>query len=376
MSQVFKPGFKIGILGGGQLARMLALSAHTLGAVPCVLSEKEDDPAQQVVDRGYIGKLDDTHTLETFASNVDVLTFESEFIDCEILAQAIPDHKKKIFPSLTAIRILQDRMTQKTLLDTFKVPTAEWLLVESDEDAVVAAETFDFPFVIKKRRNGYDGYGTYVIKAKKDLIDFINNHLGHRDGFIAEQFIPYERELACIFSRDQQGNILQFPLVESLQKDARCFWVKGPIKHTKFATWSTKFKKLIDKLDYVGTIGVELFETKDALIVNELAPRVHNTGHYTQNAFPLNQFDAHIRAVSNLELNSETLKHAGFAMVNLLGSKNGVSPSWVLGSDVYLHWYGKAETRAGRKMGHINAVGKTPEAALKTALGALKGFKI
>lgn len=376
MSQVFKPGFKIGILGGGQLARMLALSAHNLGAIPFVLSENDDDPAQQVVDRGYMGDLNDAHVLSTFAASVDVLTFESEFIDCDLLEQAVPGHKKLIFPSLHAIRTLQDRKTQKAVLDTFNIPTAPWMLITDEASVQKAARELELPFVIKKRRNGYDGYGTYMIKTAKDLKAFIKDHLGHRDGFIAEKFIPFRRELACIFSRDRKGNILQFPLVESLQKDARCFWVKGPIKHTKFSAWAKGFQKLLTKIDYVGTIGVELFDTGSHLFVNELAPRVHNTGHYTQNAFPMSQFDAHIRAVAGMQLNESTLKHTGFAMVNLLGSQKIKEPSWTLAPDAHLHWYGKKEIRPGRKMGHINTVGTTPDNALKRALSALKGFKV
>lgn len=126
----------------------------------------------------------------------------------------------------------------------------------------------------------------------------------------------------------------------------------------------------------MGTIGVELFEADGSLFVNELAPRVHNTGHYSQNALPLSQFDAHIRAISGLELPNVTEKHQGFAMVNLLGTKNISEPSWTLSPDVYVHWYGKHENRAGRKMGHINTIGKTPDEALKKALHALKGFKV
>lgn len=376
MSRTFKPGFKIGILGGGQLARMLALSAHNLGAIPYILSESEDDPAQQVVERGFLGKLSDSSAVGLFASHVDVLTFESEFIDCHVLEDAIDNPVQKIFPSLNAIRTLQDRNSQKALLDQNKIPTAEWMAITDDESVFAASEKFKMPFVIKKRRNGYDGYGTYILKNRKQLMDFVKNHLQHPDGFIAEKFIPYSRELACIFSRDKQGNILQFPLVESVQKEARCFSVKGPIKHSQFDKWSLRFKSLLKKIDYVGTIGVELFDADGTLLVNELAPRVHNTGHYSMNALPMSQFDAHIRAVCGLDLPTTTPKHSGFAMINLLGSKNIKEPSWTLPTDTFVHWYGKKENRAGRKMGHINALSTSPDAALKSALRALKGFKV
>lgn len=376
MSRIFKPGFRIGILGGGQLARMLAQSAHNLGAIPYVLSENEEDPAQQVVERGFLGKLGDASAVGLFSSHVDILTFESEFINCDILEEAIDKPDKKVFPSISAIRTLQDRKTQKALLDQHKIATSPWVLISDEASVHNAATTLDMPFVIKKRRNGYDGYGTYIIKNKKQLAEFIKDHLNHPDGFIAEKFISFERELACIFNRDKTGNVLQFPLAQSLQKDARCFWVKGPIKHSKFEKWSLQFKQLLKKLDYVGTIGVELFDADGGLFVNELAPRVHNTGHYSQNALPLSQFDAHIRAICGLDLPDTTEKHTGFAMINLLGSKNIKDPSWTLPTDVYLHWYGKKENRPSRKMGHINSTGTSPDAALKSAMRALKGFKV
>lgn len=376
MSRIFKPGFRIGILGGGQLARMLALSAHNLGAIPYILSASEDDPAQQVVERGFLGDVSDLRALKAFSEHVDVITFESEFIDCDILEAAVPTHQKRIFPSLAAIRTLQDRKTQKELLNQYKIATSDWSLVQDELSALDAVETFEFPVVMKKRRNGYDGNGTFIIKNKKELLMFVKKQLANDDAFIAEKFVPFDRELACLFSRDQYNHVLQFPLVESLQKDAKCFWVKGPIQHKKFSQWSKKFKLLLKKINYIGTIGVELFDKDGELYVNELAPRVHNSGHYSMDALPLSQFDAHIRALANLELPLELPATSCFAMVNLLGSKNTSTPVWELPPNTYLHWYGKKENRAGRKMGHINTLSTNPEKALKLALQNLKGFNL
>jgi phosphoribosylaminoimidazole carboxylase PurK protein len=355
---------------------MLSLSAHSMGAIPCVLSEKATDPAQQVVSENFLGDLKDLDTLKAFIQHVDVLTFESEFIDCDLLEKAAGRNTKKIHPSIAAARLLQDRKTQKELLDVAKIPTAPWLLVHDAKAVADAADYLSYPFVLKKRRNGYDGYGTYIFKTKKDLEKWNTKDLSDPHGFIAEKFIPFKRELACIFTRDQKGHVLQFPLVESLQKDARCYWIKGPIQHPQFLTWSKKFSQLLKKINYVGTMGVELFESKDQLIVNELAPRVHNTGHYSSNSLPMSQFDAHLRAVSGMSLPNGSFSHEGFAMVNLLGSEKAPKPQWISPTDAVVHWYGKTENRTGRKMGHINAIGSSPNVALKRAMSALKGFKL
>lgn len=377
MSQIFKPGLKIGILGGGQLARMLAMSAHNLGAVPYILSMSEDDPAQQVVEKGFLGNPNDENSIRGFARYVDVITFESEFINGDTLVEAVPQHKKKVFPSVACIRALQDRKSQKELLEMHKIPTAPWSVVTGEDSLLKLWDTWSAaPFVIKKRRNGYDGYGTYIIKTKKNLADFIKQQAHQPEGFIAEKFVHFKRELACIFSRTQNGHILQYPLVESFQKEARCFWVKGPIQHPKFATWSKKFKSLLEQIDYVGTIGVELFDDGAQLLVNELAPRVHNTGHYTLNTPGINQFEAHLRCLLGMDLPPTIETPPGFAMVNLIGTKGLQHPSWSVAPEAHLHWYGKSENRAGRKMGHINTVGQSPNDALKKALSALKGFKV
>lgn len=377
MSDIFKPGLKIGILGGGQLARMLALSAHNLGAVPYILSMSEDDPAQQVVEKGFLGNPNDEASVRGFARYVDVITFESEFINCDTLAEAVPQHKKKVFPSIACIRTLQDRKSQKELLDNHKIPTAPWAMVTDEASLLKLWDTWAAePFVIKKRRNGYDGYGTYTIKTKKNLTDFLKQQENPPEGFIAEKFVHFRRELACIFSRNKNGDILQYPLVESFQKDARCFWVKGPMEHPKFTAWSKKFKSLLTQIDYVGTIGVELFDDGTQLLVNELAPRVHNTGHYSLNTPGINQFEAHLRCLLGMDLPTALAPLQGFAMVNLLGTKGIQHPSWVVAPEAHLHWYGKSENRAGRKMGHINTLGKSPNDALKRALSALKGFKV
>jgi 5-(carboxyamino)imidazole ribonucleotide synthase len=374
VSHSFKPSFKLGILGGGQLARMLALSAHKWGVQPWIYSENPNDPGRQVTSFGATGKLDDAVALKKFLSQVDVATFESEFLNAPMLAELQKSTGTAILPSPEIMGLFQDRLSQKQLLDKMKIPTAQWMSVNNPSEALAAVDRLSLPLVFKKRRFGYDGYGTFVIRDKKSLQEFCDKEFPNTDGFIAEQFIPFKRELACIFARSQSGEIVHYPLVESLQKDSRCFWVKGPVQQSSFKPWAAKFKKLLTQSRYVGVIGVELFETKKGLIVNELAPRVHNSGHYTQDAFELSQFDLHILALLDQPLFIPK-GPKGFAMVNLLGDSDPKGQAHFT-PKTFVHWYGKADSRPGRKMGHINSLGTSPATALQTALKARKRFSI
>ncbi len=380
VAKQINPGIRLGILGGGQLARMLALSAHQMGLHPHVLSENSLDPAQQVTRFNHVGSLTDLAVVENFLKQVDVATFESEFLDGTLLSQARQASKTPIYPSVSTMELLQDRLTQKQNLDLCKIPTAQWLPANSKAEAKAAVETLGLPLVFKKRRFGYDGYGTFVVKTKNQAEEFYAKHfLNSTDpsptGFIVEKWIPFKRELACVFARNISGDISHYPLVESLQKDSRCFWVKGPVKHTKFLPFAKKFKLFLKKMNYVGVMAVEFFDSAEGLLVNELAPRVHNSAHCTMSAFTVSQFDLHIMALLDQTVAIPASTAKGFAMVNLLGGP-AKKMQWDLNSDVQLHWYGKTENREGRKMGHINTLGSSPEAALKIALKNLKRIQL
>ncbi len=368
------PGTRVGILGGGQLARMLALAAHNLGLEPHVLSENKDDPAQHVTSFQHLGSLKSIIDVERFLKSVDVATFESEFLDGALLQQAQQTTGVVILPSVSTMELLQDRLTQKQQLDIFKIPTAPWQIVSTAEDAYLAVEKLSYPLVFKKRRFGYDGYGTFIVKKEADLKKLIEDPSLSTVGFIAEKWIPFRRELACVFARNASGEVSHYPLVESLQKESRCFWVKGPVQHKHFAAFAKKFSLFLKKMNYVGVIGVEFFETPQGLLVNELAPRVHNSAHYTMTAYSVSQFELHWRALLNQDVELPSANAKGFAMVNLLGGNK--SSKWRLDPQVQLHWYGKKESRPGRKMGHINTLAATPAKALSLALKNLKRISL
>lgn len=364
--------FDLGILGGGQLARMLALDAAPMGLHVSVMAAQAHDPAGQVVGSTVLGSLSDEADLRRFLRPLKNLTFESEFVDTDKLSRSLP-RTVHVFPNLTAIEALQDRLTQKQLLDQFSIPTSPWREVKDLKDLHQAELNFKNGFVLKQRRFGYDGYGTFVVAKGQNADPSILQKSSH--GFIAENFVKFRRELALSFVRSRSGHFLSLPLVESVQVNSRCFSVKGPIAHKSVATLTKKIRRMMESLDYVGILAVELFDTPKGLLVNEVAPRVHNSAHYSQDALTCSQFEYHIRAGLDLPLPKVELLKKGFAMVNLLG--DGGREIHLSHSPLgHLHWYGKTENRAGRKLGHINVLESNPQKALQKALRWRKEFHL
>jgi 5-(carboxyamino)imidazole ribonucleotide synthase len=365
-----------GILGGGQLARMLALKGHQLGLPIAIYSENENDPAAQVVNDWRKGSFTDKRALESFLKSCSVVTFESEFMDADLLARLSKKTATEIFPSPKLMGALQDRLTQKMLLRHHGLPTSPFHNVKDKEAALLAFDEFKGQVVFKKRRFGYDGYGTFVVRSPIELAKFVPQIASNEHGFIAEKFIAFERELAFVLARSRNGDIERFPFVETRQENSRCLWVKGPIKASpKLETVGKRMEKFLEKTDYVGVMGVELFETKAGFLVNELAPRVHNSAHYSLDALSLDQFSAHMLSVIGAPLSEPRALAKGFAMMNLLG-KSAENPSLRLPRGVHLHWYGKQENREGRKMGHYNVLAETPNKALELAKKARASFEV
>ncbi|MGE4133052.1 MAG: 5-(carboxyamino)imidazole ribonucleotide synthase [Bdellovibrionales bacterium] len=359
----------LGIIGGGQLARMLALTAHTKGWPITVLTEKANDPAAQVVGQAHVGPLEHDR-IRQFLADIDILTFESEFTDIDLIKELKPK-TLKVFPALNVIKTIQDRLTQKLLLERFRIPTAEWCSILRPTEISEAQEKFSGEFVLKARRFGYDGYGTFVYskgKCAKEPVDRMGT------GFIAERKIKFKRELAFSVARSTSGQTRLLPLVHSIQKDSRCYSVSGPIRHRGFNKLSAAILNMMKSIDYVGILAIELFETKSGLLVNELAPRVHNSAHYSMDALQCSQFEYHLRAGLGLDLPAVSLRSPGFAMINLLGG--GKTVRFSEKSSGYYHWYGKDQNKPGRKMGHINTLGPSGKVALKRAEDWRKDFQL
>ncbi len=364
---------KLGILGGGQLARMLALKSHELGMRPYVLNKQVEDSAMQVTPYFVKGDLHSKKDVKTFLRKVDLAVFENEFLDPSMLHEASLETKTSIHPKPKTMALLRDRWLQKSLLKKYKIPTAEFVRVNSVKQMSSLVSLFPNQIVLKKRLFGYDGYGTLITKSKSKtpVEEFIKKH---SPNLIAEAFVPFQRELAIILIRNKMGQIIELPLVETHQEEARCLWVKGPCQHKKKDNLVKKLKRMIDEIGYEGVIAFELFETKTELLVNEVAPRVHNSGHYSLDALSEDQFSLHIKAVLNMKLTTPVKRSGGFAMLNLLGNNKTKTSLWPLPPGIKLHWYGKAENRMGRKMGHINQLASTGGKALNQLLKFKKDF--
>lgn len=345
----------IGIIGGGQLARMMALKGHRLGLNVHILSPDQKDPAAQVTSHWHKGDVNSVKDLKSLYHFADIVTFESEFLDPVILKKSQQKFKTEFSISPSLLSNLQDRLSQKSLLQKHKLPTADFYQVQKAEDIE------NLPVVLKQRRFGYDGYGTLIVKSKSKLK---NIKLSSSTGYIAEPFINFKRELAITAVRNKKKQIRFFPLVESYQQDSKCLWVKGPIQHKKINSLKKKITEFLDSIQYVGCIAFELFETQDGqLLINEIAPRVHNSSHYSLEGCNWDQFSMHLLACLNCDL-PEIKVINPFAMYNLIGSgkkRPKIKPE----ADGYLHWYGKLQNRKGRKMGHINYLASSADIALK-----------
>lgn len=370
----YKPAFKVGILGGGQLARMLALKGADLGLEIHILSEKESDPAAQVVKHWHKGSPQDAKVLESFFKAVELVTFESEFYSGDLLSKISAQTKVPVSPEPRVMRMLQDRLTQKESLIENHILTADFIVIHNKDDLKNASEFFRNKFIIKKRTGGYDGNGTFVVKNQKDLHNILEKISIAGNEYIAEAYVAFKRELAVIMARNAHGDIIHFPLVQTKQTENRCDWVVGPEKHPKFNSLIRDLAVYIDSIKYVGVIAFELFDTGQNLLVNEIAPRVHNSGHYSLNAMTTDQFTQHWLAVLGFDFFESKMLSKAFAMTNLVGtsSNQALFPKKLEGT---LCWYGKLENRPGRKMGHLNYTGTNSKSLLKIALRERKKIK-
>ncbi len=381
---------KVGILGGGQLARMLAIEGARLGLEIHIMSPSPADPAAQVTNHWLKGELGDLAAMTELLNRVDAVTIESEFVDPKIVLSAEAASGRQVTPSVRLIAELSDRLQQKAWLEKMKIPTAEFVAVQKSSDV---ENFFAQPnvsagrgnragrakgVVVKKRRFGYDGYGTFILRSPSDLESWLSEHGLTSAEFIAEKFVPFRRELAVQFAINARGQICEFPLVEWQARDSKCHWVHGPVKARGFDQLSARLRRALVKSGYVGMIAFEIFDTGRELLVNEVAPRVHNSAHYSIEGLYLNQFAAHLQAVLDLDLpRAPTAAAPGFAMLNLIGSSDQapVLPMTAL-NEVFFHWYGKRDNRLGRKMGHVTALGPNGPAALKKLLKIEKKMRV
>jgi len=343
------PGGTIGILGGGQLGRMLALAAARLGLKTHIYSPETDAPAFQVSSARTCASFDDKSALEAFAAACDAVTFEFENVPTRTVD--IISASRPVFPSAATLAITQDRLQEKGFVAKLDLGTAPFWNIESSYDARNAFANIGAPSVLKTRRMGYDGKGQMKISAAEDAVR------GFKDfgsvPCILEGFVDFAFEASVVAARGIDGAFAAYDPPENVHRDHILRRSIVPSRLTEAQADEAKAiaKKIADALDYVGVLAVELFVTKDALLVNEIAPRVHNSGHWTIEACVVSQFEQHIRAVAGWPL-GDPARHSDAVMDNLIGAE---ADDWrgLAAGGGGLHLYGKSESRPGRKMGHV-----------------------
>ncbi len=371
----------IGIVGGGQLGRMLTLAALPLGFKVVVVDPSPNSPAAQAGAEEITADLYDPKALRELAKRADYITVEIEHLDTKILDE-IAALGKPVNPSPATIRLIQDKFAQKKFLKEGGIPVAPFMEVNSLEDAKAAFKRFKGKMLLKTRFGAYDGRGNRLVKSlpalKTAWKDFDGSPL------YAEGFVPFTKELAIMVARTISGRIKTYPVVQTVHRRNICVETlsPAPIEDTHYRKATSLARKVARRLHGAGVFGAEMFLTEDGkVLINEIAPRVHNSGHYTTEACHTSQFEQHIRAISDLPLGQTHMRVPAAVMVNVLGERNG--ETIIRGLEralampyVSVHFYGKAPTKIDRKMGHITATADTIELAKKRARKARRLLEI
>lgn len=362
---------RLGILGGGQLAQMLTQAAISLGIETVIFERTADSPASRLTHHQIVGQWDDDAALAQFAALCDVITLENEFVDAGILrrleAVGLP-----VYPTSDTLAAIQDKLVQKQRIESAGLAVPNFRAVDSPDDVKAAAEDLGYPLLLKARRDGYDGYGNVTILSAEDIPaawEKLGAHKGRK--LLVESFVPFTRELAVMVLRGRDGETRTYPVVETVQKNHICHVVRAPapISSESAAQAANLARQAVAAVNGVGVFGVELFELADgSVLYNEMAPRTHNSGHYTMEGCVTSQFENHIRAVLGWPLGSTEMVAPAAVMVNILGGRNGAAnPDGIrealATSGAHVHIYGKRDVRTGRKMGHVTALGDSIEEA-------------
>lgn len=353
MTDPLRPGAVIGILGGGQLGRMLAVAAARLGYRTHVYEPGAAPPAADVVHRVTTAGYGDAAALTAFAGAVDVITYEFENVPTAALD--LLESLKPIHPNRRALAISQDRLAEKAFLNGIGLATAPYAAVATAEDLAVALARIGCPSILKTTRLGYDGKGQARIKSAADSAAALAAMQGAPA--VLEGFIPFTHEVSVIAARAIDGSVACYDPGENVHRDGILHTTTVPARLTpgQRSDAILAAARILNALDYVGVLGVELFVTPEGLIVNEIAPRVHNSGHWTQNGCAVDQFEQHIRAITGWPL-GDGGRHSDVTMENLIGDDIARIPRIARERNAALHLYGKADARPGRKMGHVNRI--------------------
>ena len=353
MTNALNPGQTIGILGGGQLGRMLAMSAARLGLKTHIFEPGANPPAGEVAHKTTTAPYDDEAALTAFADSVDVVTYEFENVPAAALD--LIEARVPIRPNRTALATSQDRLTEKTFLKDIGLETAPFATVSTEAELAQALATVGMPSILKTRRLGYDGKGQARINDRHDAPPALAAMNGA--DAILEGFVNFDREISVIAARGLDVTIACFEPGENVHTDGILDTTRVPASISA-ATRERAFGiagTILTALDYIGVIGVEMFVSGDDIIINEFAPRVHNSGHWTEAGAVIDQFEQHIRAVAGWPL-VDPVRHSDVEMTNLIGDDVDKAHAIASETGARLHLYGKAEARPGRKMGHVTRI--------------------
>jgi 5-(carboxyamino)imidazole ribonucleotide synthase len=353
MSDVLAPGAVIGILGGGQLGRMLAVAASRLGFRTHIYEPAANPPAGHVCDHVTTASYEDRAALAAFAASVDVVTYEFENVPTSALD--LIEEMRPIRPNRRALAVSQERISEKDFLTGLGLKTAPYRAVTTLADLQAALADIGAPAVLKTTRLGYDGKG----QARIQTADQAEAALAVMQGApaVLEGFINFSHEVSVIAARGLDGTVACYDPGENVHLDGILHTTTVPATLSRAQRTDAVILagRILNALDYVGVLGVELFVTADGLIVNEIAPRVHNSGHWTQNGCVVDQFEQHIRAIAGWPLGDGS-RHSDVKMLNLIGDDVNDVPTYARDPKTAIHLYGKAEARPGRKMGHVNTI--------------------
>ncbi len=359
----------IGVLGGGQLGRMMALAARRMGYRIVVLDPSARCPTGQVADGVVIGALDDDEAAIELAQQVDVVTLDTEHVPYALLERI--EQITPVRPGASVLRTIQDRQTQKQFLDGLALPQARWKPVASDDDLAASVTELGGRAILKARRAGYDGKGQVRIGDPADA-DAARAKIRHVDA-VVEEVVPFTREISVVLARSAAGGVRLYPIAENVHRHHILHTTRAPAPMTDGGRRRAQdiAVSIVNALGHIGVMAVEMFELADgSLLVNEIAPRTHNSGHYTYGASATSQFEQHVRAVCGLPL-GDTRMLSGAVMLNLIGDlwANG-APPWqhvLARPEARLHLYGKEAPAPGRKMGHVLLLDDDTDRALGTA---------
>ncbi len=385
MKSPLSSDFIIGFLGAGQLARMSALQAFRFGMQVAVFSDRtENEPVQFMTPHSVSGSFDDVDSMLEFAKMCDVITLENEFIDSEILKELRDKSGTPIYPSPESFTLIENKLIEKQTFEAAGIPVTPYLLIRNQNDLKTFGEKYGWPFILKSSKGGYDGYGNKTVHNPEDAMSAfvtLGGEAGH--DILAEAFVDFTHELAVQVARNETGYVV-YPCCETVQKNHICVAVKSPAPVSADVREKAQELALMatEAIDGKGIFAFEFFlTTGGSLLLNESAPRPHNSGHYTIEGCITSQFENHVRAVCGLPLGSSDMIKPAAAMINLLGTHNRPAVTEhahtaISQTDGHLHSYGKITSKKGRKMAHYTLLGDDLEATYSRALQLTDGIEI